>query len=113
MQSMIINEDFYELYDHYSEFEGKVGLFSSLQMKNYKNYLLNYLNSLINGLARASKKYGLYRLYFKDEFDFFEINEKCEQRLNKHKIEDHDKDHFPSLVSFKIGDLLRCKCSSK
>ena len=46
---------------------------------------MKYLNMLIHGLLSAMKDFGRF---------------KCNNEI-------------PQLVTFKVGDLLRCKCSSK
>ena len=44
----------------FSEFESKVGLFSSMMIKNSKYYLIAYLNALIHGLLEAVENYAVY-----------------------------------------------------
>ena len=44
----------------FSDFESKVGLFSSLMFKNSKYYLIVYLNALIHGLLEAVENYVVY-----------------------------------------------------
>ena len=44
----------------FSEFESKVGLFSSMMIKNSKYYLIAYLNALIHGLLSAVDNYAAY-----------------------------------------------------
>lgn len=70
-----------------SENEAIVGQFASYIYKNNASYLINYLNALIHGLNKAVKSFGdLWNYSAKD---------------------------LPQLITFNIGDLMRCKCSSK
>ena len=61
-QSSVGREEFLLEFDHLSEFESKVGLFSAYMNKNYNFYLINYLNSLIHGLLTAQKEFTSYIL---------------------------------------------------
>ena len=83
-------ETFEEEFSYLPETESKVGFFSSIILKNEKYYIINYLNALIHGLLSAAQKF-----------------------IGKKKIEEQDKQNIPQLVSFRVGDLLRCKCTSK
>ena len=67
-----------------SESECKAGLFSAIMFKNNKFYVIKYLNRLIHGLLEAARNYKSY-----------------------------SNDPKPQLVSFRVGDLLRCRCTSK
>jgi len=75
--------------DFSSEFEGIAGYFATFLKKSYENYLISYLNKLIHCILTAQEN-------FKSLFS--------------------KKDHYKiavNLISFKIGDLLRCRCYSK
>ena len=71
-----------------SESEASVGQFASLIFKNNSSYLINYLNALIHGINQGVQ----------DIVKEFDIT---------------SEDEIPELITFKIGDLMRCKCSSK
>lgn len=111
---MVSKEDFYSKFYHLSEFDSKVGIFSSFMLKNNKSYSLGYLNALIHGLLRATKKLGIYIFYYKSSnFKFEEINKLCEYKLKNYTPSESHRGVIPQLVSFNIGDLLRCRCFSK
>jgi hypothetical protein len=61
--------------------------FSVLIGKSLEKWVVKYLNRLIQGLANVSHQF--FAKYFSKDWP-----------------------SPPNLVSFKIGDLLRCKCSS-
>lgn len=61
LQNSLINEEFYEELDQFSEFESKVGLFSVFMFKNGRKYLIKYLNALIHGLLNASRKFAILK----------------------------------------------------
>ena len=87
-------------------------------VKNNKNYLVNYLNALIHGLLSATQKYTYYILsekHYREEDKIEEFIEECKKKAEKEmkKIQDSHRASIPVLISFKIGDLLRSKCSSK
>ena len=95
-QKHISNEKFLQQYSSYSDFDSKVGVFSSFMFKFNKYFIIEYLNALIHGLAFVSKKY-------------------CSaggQNVENLKIPAWKKKTTPVLISFKIGDLLRSKFSS-
>jgi hypothetical protein len=60
-------------------------------VKNLHSYIILYLNRLIHGLLTVSH-----------EFHNKEVDKSWQ-----------DWPAPPNLVTFKIGDLIRCKCSSK
>ena len=72
-------------YMQLSESECKAGFFSAIMFKNNKFYVIKYLNKLIHGLLSATHNYGFIAA----------------------------TDPKPQLVSFRVGDLLRCRCTSK
>ena len=89
-QKLLSMEKLEEEFSYLPENESKVGFFSSIMLKNEKYYIINYLNALIHGLLSATQKF-----------------------IGKTKIEEQEKQNIPQLVSFRVGDLLRCKCTSK
>lgn len=76
--------------DFSSEAESSVGYITSIMSKSNENYLINYLNKLIDCILTAEERW-MERMHHKS----------------------HYKQEIPSLITFKLGDLLRCKCSSK
>jgi hypothetical protein len=60
-------------------------------VKNLHSYIILYLNRLIHGLLTVSKEF--YEKEVDKSWDGWQSP--------------------PNLVTFKIGDLIRCKCSSK
>ena len=98
------------------EFERTVGFFSVLMLKSTKHYLVNYLNELIHGLLTAMREYTFHhmvKIIRKPEITIEEYVRKCEQMCKGKKMASFDEKHIPELITFKIGDLLRCKCTSK
>ena len=89
--------------------------------KNYNFYLISYLNALLHGLLTAEKEFTSYilakqfdpELTFRQEIEEF-IN-LCQAQETKHKLLQNDDSNkqIPSLITCRVGDLLRCKCSSK
>ena len=73
------------------ELEKSVGKLSVQTIRNLHSYIFLYLNRLIHGLLTASKEY------------FTRHGQNMEEEYNSP----------PNLVTFTIGDLLRCKISSK
>ena len=71
-----------------SESDAIVGQFASFIFKNNASYLITYLNALIHAINKAIQK--LIARYDLTTLEF-----------------------VPELITFKIGDLMRCKCSSK
>jgi hypothetical protein len=61
-------------------------------VKNLHSYIILTLNRLIHGLLLVSKQ-------------FFE------KEVKEHGWEDWPSP--PNLITFKVGDLMRCKCASK
>jgi hypothetical protein len=89
MQAGILENEVERKGDEHVDILEKIsGKFSYKIVKNLHEYIVIYLNKLIHGLLKvANKRYALL-----------------------------DNGNWPSppcLLSFKIGDLLRCKCSSK
>ena len=66
-------------------------MFATHMVKNLHSYILLYLNRLIHGLLSVSK------LFFEKDID------KAWEMWQSP----------PNLVTFKIGDLMRCKCASR
>lgn len=73
------------------KYEKAYGKFSAHMVKNLHSYIVLYLNRLIHGLLTIAK-----------EFYDKEVDKSWD-----------DWQSPPNLVTFKIGDLVRCKCSSK
>lgn len=77
------------------EFINKVekasGKYSFKVVKNLHVYIISYLNRLLHGLLKVSK-------------EFHEESGIADYFLWPYP---------PNLLTFKIGDLLRCKCSSR
>lgn len=80
---------FTEFRDFATEDEGIAGYFATVMKKSYENYLVSYLNKLIHCILSAQES-------FKAKYS----------KKDAYKI-------GVNLISFKVGDLLRCKCSSK
>jgi hypothetical protein len=73
------------------KYEKATGKFATQMVKNLHSYITLYLNRLIHGLLKIAK-------------DFFD----------KQVDKSWDDWQYPAnLITFKIGDLLRCKMSSK
>lgn len=66
-------------------------MFASHMVKNLHSYIILYLNRLIHGLLIVSKYF--YEVHIDKSWDMWQSP--------------------PNLVTFKIGDLMRCKCSSR
>lgn len=77
-----------EFIDHIEKISGKL---SYRVVKNLHTYIIAYLNRLIHGLLKASKE-------FFDDAGIFDYALWPSP---------------PNLLTFRIGDLMRCKCSSK
>lgn len=88
MQIEINGEDGADYIDEGEKISGK---FCSKVVKNLHSYIIAYLNRLIHGLLKVAK-------------DFFEEN-----NLSKFTFWSSP----PNLLSFTLGDLMRCKYSSK
>ena len=73
------------------EIERICGKFSSRVVDNLHSYIIAYLNRLIHGLCRVSRQ-------------FYE-----EGRLSQYNYWPSP----PNLITFRVGDLLRCKFTSK
>jgi hypothetical protein len=76
--------------EHIDKIEKISGKFSHKVVKNLHSHIIIYLNKLIHGLLNAAIKL----------FDQYDDPENIWTSP-------------PNLLSFKIGDLMRCKCSSK
>lgn len=74
-----------------SKYEKACGKFTTHMVKNLHTYIVLYLNRLIHGLLTVSKEF-------------------YEKEVDKNW---DDWQSPPNLVTFKIGDLLRCKLASK
>jgi hypothetical protein len=91
MQASVLQAEFERQGDeHIDKIEKISGKFSHKVVKNLHSHIITYLNKLIHGLLKAAKE--LFEQYNDPE-------NKWTSPLN--------------LLSFKIGDLMRCKCSSK
>lgn len=92
MQSKILQNEILTKGDEFIDPVEKIsGKFSYKVVKNLHTYIIAYLNRLIHGLLKASKE-------FFAESNIFDYSLwPCP----------------PNLLTFKIGDLMRCKCSSK
>lgn len=114
-----------------------VGQFSIGVYKCYQNYLRNYLNVLIHRINIASRNYWCLLIYnswkcFGDKDYFKKILEKSKDndmlkqeidqvinylsRIDKKRIEAREKFYetqTPQLISFNLGDLIRCRYTSK
>ena len=88
MKFQIDGEDSGEFIDENEKISGK---FCSKVVKNLHSYIIAYLNRLVHGLLKVSK-------------EFYEDNE-----LYNYSFWPSP----PNLLSFKLGDLMQCKCSSK
>lgn len=82
-QELLSKETFYEEISYFSDFEVKVGLFNAHMLKNNNNYLVNYLNTLIHGLLKATERYSYYvldgELSYNSEEDIDEFIERCKR----------------------------------
>lgn len=77
--------------EHVDEVEKVSGKFSVKVVNNLHSYIIGFLNRLIHGLMKVAKQ--MHDDYQLGQFSF-----------------------WPSpvnLLTFKVGDLMRCKCSSK
>lgn len=77
-------------FTHVDRIEKAAGVFTINIVNNLHSYILLYLNRLIHGLLRVSK-----RVY------------------DKELIGRPRWTSPPNLISFKIGDLMRCKIASQ
>lgn len=88
-----MNKNLEEDDDHYiSIYEKAFGKYSCQVVKNLHTYIIKYLNRLIHGLIKVSYNW---------------------HRESGYKNNYEKWSHPPNLVTFKVGDLVRCKCSSK
>lgn len=77
-------------FTHIEKYEKACGKFSYKAVNNLHRYIVLYLNRIIHGLLKVSKELYDTKLSTKARWS-----------------------SPPDLLSFKIGDLMRCKCSSK
>jgi hypothetical protein len=77
-------------FTHVERIEKACGKFAFKTVNNLHCYIILYLNRIIHGLLSASKA-------------LFETKLSSKARWTS----------APDLITFKIGDLMRCKCSSK
>jgi hypothetical protein len=75
---------------HIDKIEKVCGKFATKTVSNLHSYIVIYLNRLIHGLLKVSKQLYDERLSTKARWT-----------------------SPPDLLTFKVGDLMRCKCSSK
>lgn len=111
----------------FSEEECQVGLFAASVISNYQTYLVGYLNTIIHSLMSATRCYQeMVKAY---EYKHDEYGEYIEKWVNGHlSFEDLINRAYsyrlvsvpvsyisfiPELVSFRVGDILRCRCTSK
>ena len=111
----------------YSEREAMTGQFMAVMFSNSETYLIGYLNQLIHGVTSALKDFEeiikVEKFQIDEKFnmmitavceDSLDISELVELAYSKDLEVDQDKidDFVPELITFKVGDLLRCKCAS-
>ncbi len=91
-QTKLLSQELFEKdgFFHIDRIEKVCGKFAFKTVSNLHTYIVLYLNRIIHGLLTVSKK-----LY--------------ETKLSTTKKWTSP----PDLITFKIGDLMRCKCSSK
>jgi hypothetical protein len=77
-------------FSHIEKIEKACGKFAYKTVNNLHCYIILYLNRIIHGLLTVSK-------------DLYETKLSSKSRWTSP----------PDLITFKIGDLMRCKCSSK
>jgi hypothetical protein len=77
-------------FTHIEKYEKACGKFAYKIVNNLHSYIVLYLNRIIHGLLTTSKELYDTKLSNKARWT-----------------------SPPDLLSFKIGDLMRCKCSSK
>ncbi len=77
-------------FTHIEKYEKACGKFGYKVVNNLHRYIVLYLNRIIHGLLKVSKELYDTKLSTKARWS-----------------------SPPDLLSFKIGDLMRCKCSSK
>jgi hypothetical protein len=77
-------------FNHVEKYEKASGIFTVNIVNNLHSYILLYLNRLVHGLLKVSK-----RVY------------------DKELIGRARWTSPPNLISFKIGDLMRCKIGSQ
>ena len=94
--------------------------------KNNENYIIGYLNRLIHSLITVEAEFEL--IVKAETKKMKRINSKienvCSGKMQVQELIENIKmaklnnigtydDKVPQLVSFKISDLIRCKCSSR
>lgn len=77
-------------FTHIEKYEKACGKFAYKTVNNLHRYITLYLNRIIHGLLKVSKELYDTKLSTKARWT-----------------------SPPDLITFKIGDLMRCKCSSK
>jgi hypothetical protein len=77
-------------FSHVERFEKAAGIFTVNIVNNLHSYIIHYLNRLIHGLLKVSK-----RVYDRELIGRARWNSP------------------PNLISFKIGGLMRCKIGSQ
>ena len=89
--NLLWKETDYKGNEEIEELEKICGKFASRVVKNLHSYVITYLNRLIHGLTKVSKEF--YEQGRLAEFTYWPSP--------------------PNLVSFRVGDILRCKFKSK
>ena len=140
-QQKIAKYDLPKQMQWYQKNESTVGVFTSVLFQNTESYIISYLNILIHTLLETTryfneiihienryknKRKSKNKKYKKNDFDIFEelIEQVCsneseieelmgylDKTINKEKQINYEL--VPQLVTFRIGDLVRCKCASK
>ena len=77
-------------FTHVEKIERACGKYATKTVNNLHCYIVLYLNRIIHGLLKVSKQLYETKLSTKNRWT-----------------------SPPDLMSFKIGDIMRCKCSSK
>jgi hypothetical protein len=83
--------------DEMDEQERICGKFAFKVVKNLHNEIVEYLNKVIHSILCCSKLFHEYVLESKGASE----------------VEKSNWPYPPNLISFKVGDLMRCKLSSK
>lgn len=73
------------------------GKFAAKVVKNLHNEIVEYLNKVIHSILSCSK-------------DFHKL---VLESKRTSQVEKSNWPYPPNLISFKVGDLMRCKLSSK
>lgn len=112
--------------DCYSHEESTVGFFTAVMFKNNQNYIKGYLNTLIHCLMTVELEFeAIVKVEAKKGKKISnKVESVCNGKMNiselleiigniKIGVVRNFEDRIPSLLSFKISDLIRCKCSSR